>query len=77
MAGQKMPTLSIGLPVYNGEGYLEAALTSQSFRDFELMIADPFYHVAWQSRKMHRFCGKSGGKIERQENCVDSGEDWA
>lgn len=37
------PRLSIGLPVYNGENYLAAALGSlldQDFRDFELIIAD-------------------------------------
>ena len=38
-----MPILSIGVPVYNGERYLAEALDSlmaQSFRDFELIIAD-------------------------------------
>lgn len=38
-----IPRLSIGLPVYNGENYLAAALGSlldQSFGDFELIIAD-------------------------------------
>lgn len=37
------PTVTIGLPVYNGEKYLEAAVESilgQSFRDFELIISD-------------------------------------
>ena len=37
------PRLSIGLPVYNGENYLEAALDAvlaQSFDDFELIISD-------------------------------------
>lgn len=37
------PSLTIGLPVYNGEQYLEAALDSilgQSFHDFELIISD-------------------------------------
>lgn len=37
------PRVSIGLPVYNGENYLEKALDSllaQSFEDFELIIAD-------------------------------------
>jgi len=38
-----MPRVSIGLPVYNGEKYLREtldALLAQSFRDFELIIAD-------------------------------------
>lgn len=38
-----MPTVSIALPVYNGERYLRQALDSilaQSFTDFEVLIAD-------------------------------------
>jgi glycosyltransferase involved in cell wall biosynthesis len=37
------PRVSIGLPVYNGENYLEAAVEAvlaQTFADFELIIAD-------------------------------------
>ena len=37
------PTVSIGLPVYNGEGYVESAIESilnQGFDDFELIISD-------------------------------------
>lgn len=37
------PTISIGMPVYNGENYIAAALNSilaQSFSDFELIISD-------------------------------------
>jgi glycosyltransferase involved in cell wall biosynthesis len=39
----KKPTLSIGLPVYNGERYLSKTLDSllgQDFDDFELIISD-------------------------------------
>lgn len=39
----KVPRLSIGLPVYNGENYLASALDSllgQGFSDFELIICD-------------------------------------
>jgi len=38
-----MPRVSIGLPVYNGERYLEQAIASflaQTFTDFELVISD-------------------------------------
>lgn len=38
-----MPTVSIGLPVYNGSKYLEESVDSilrQSFDDFELIISD-------------------------------------
>lgn len=37
------PTVSLGLPVYNGENFLEEAvraLLAQSWRDFELIICD-------------------------------------
>ncbi len=39
----KQPKLSIGLPVYNGEKFIKAALDSllaQTFADFELIISD-------------------------------------
>lgn len=38
-----VPRVSIGLPVYNGENYLEAAVESilrQDFGDFELIVSD-------------------------------------
>ena len=37
------PKVSIGVPVYNGENYLELAINSllqQSFKDFEIIISD-------------------------------------
>lgn len=40
---QHQPLVSIGMPVYNGESFLENALNSilaQTFRDFELIISD-------------------------------------
>ena len=40
---QKPPLVSIGVPVYEGENYLEAALDSmlgQTFSDFEIIISD-------------------------------------
>ncbi|QIE56847.1 glycosyltransferase family 2 protein [Pikeienuella piscinae] len=42
-ADANTPRCSIGLPVYNGENYLEEAIQSvldQSFQDFELIISD-------------------------------------
>jgi glycosyltransferase involved in cell wall biosynthesis len=41
--GVMTPTVTIGLPVYNGDNYLERAIESvlsQTFRDFELLISD-------------------------------------
>ncbi|MCI0563749.1 MAG: glycosyltransferase, partial [Nitrososphaera sp.] len=37
------PQVSVGMPVYNGERYVKAALDAvlaQTFRDFELIISD-------------------------------------
>ena len=43
MEPNKAPTISIGMPVYNGEKYLRLAiesLLSQTFANFELIISD-------------------------------------
>lgn len=43
MVEKSVPEISIGLPVYNGEPYLEQTIKtilSQSFNDFELIISD-------------------------------------
>jgi glycosyltransferase involved in cell wall biosynthesis len=43
MSMQAAPTVSVGLPVYNGEKYLTVAIESvlgQTFDDFELVISD-------------------------------------
>src|SRR6202789_2802935 len=42
-AAASAPTVSVGMPVYNGETYLEVAISSvlaQSFDDLELIICD-------------------------------------
>ena len=42
-SGPSRPRVSIGVPVYNGEAFLEEALASiasQSFADYELIISD-------------------------------------
>lgn len=42
-ASGRLPRVSIGLPVYNGERYLAATIESilaQSFEDFELIVSD-------------------------------------
>ncbi len=41
--GKYVPRVSIGLPVYNGEGFLEEAMDAivmQSYNDFEIIISD-------------------------------------
>lgn len=43
MVGENTPKVSIGLPVYNGERFLEEALESllaQTYTDFEVIISD-------------------------------------
>lgn len=43
MVAAKLPSLSIGLPVYNGERFLRFAIDSilgQTYQDFELIIVD-------------------------------------
>lgn len=43
LKAKNLPTVSIGMPVYNGERYIKEALNSllaQSFKDFELIISD-------------------------------------
>jgi glycosyltransferase involved in cell wall biosynthesis len=43
VTGERSPRVSIGLPVYNGERYLEEAIASmlaQTFTDFELIVID-------------------------------------
>ena len=43
MASEKLPRVSLGMPVYNGERHIEESLDSllaQSFDDFELVISD-------------------------------------
>ena len=41
--GRQPPRVSIGMPVYNGEQFLRAAIESiraQTFTDFEVIISD-------------------------------------
>jgi glycosyltransferase involved in cell wall biosynthesis len=43
MSARRVPAVTIGMPVYNGEAFIEAALASivkQTFEDFEVLIAD-------------------------------------
>jgi glycosyltransferase involved in cell wall biosynthesis len=59
----KKPTLSIGLPVYNGERYLPkalASLLSQDFEDFELIISDN-----GSSDQTEAICSEFAGKDAR------------
>ena len=58
--GERVPCVSIGLPVYNGEAYLDATFASilaQDFGDFEVIVCDnastdatPAIAAAWAAR---------------------------
>jgi glycosyltransferase involved in cell wall biosynthesis len=42
-AGTRAPAVSVGMPVFNGETYVEVAISSvlaQTFDDLELVICD-------------------------------------
>jgi glycosyltransferase involved in cell wall biosynthesis len=74
-AAVKIPRLSVGLPVYNGERYLDVAIQSildQTYTDFELIICDNastdrtaeivFAHAARDARvRYHRNDSNIGG----------------
>ncbi len=63
-----VPALTIGVPVYNGEAYLDAAIASilaQDYADFEIVVCDnastdrtPLIAAAWAARdprvRIHR-----------------------
>lgn len=74
---ERVPKVSIGLPVYNGENYLAEAIESvlrQSFTDFELVISDN----ASTDRTPEIIAGFAAGdtriRWERQER--NSGAAW-
>ena len=58
--GAMPPTVSVVLPVYNGERYVREAIDSvltQTFRDFELLIIDDEPHI----RQMMRMTLEAAG----------------
>lgn len=70
----ELPKLSIGLPVYNGERYLPAALAglmNQSFRDFELIIQDNASND--RSEDICRSFAATDPRIRYQRNPVNLG----
>lgn len=64
---ESVPRVSIGLPVYNGENFLEAALDSilaQTFEDFELIISDNA-----SSDRTEEICRSYAAKDKRIRYC--------
>ncbi len=63
MIAANKPTITIGMPVYNGEKYIEEAIVSllnQSFRSFQLVISDNA-----SSDKTSKICQKLASKDSR------------
>ena len=68
------PRVSIGLPVYNGEKYLETALDSilnQTYSDFELIIVDNASYD--QTQQICREYGAKDKRIRYHRNKVNIG----
>lgn len=71
------PFLSIGLPVYNGEAFLVAALDSilgQSFSDFSLVVSDNGSDDA--TEEICREYAARDGRIRYLRNDVNRGAAW-
>ena len=72
-----VPRVTIGIPVYNGENYLDRTLTSllaQSFKDFELIISDN-----GSTDKTEEICRAFAAKDSRiyyQRNDINRGAAW-
>lgn len=74
---QNYPLVSIGIPVYNGERYLENALNSilaQTFKDFELIISDN--GSTDQTEKICRTYAKLDQRIKYFRNKQNLGAGW-
>lgn len=66
----RSPTVSIGVPVYNGADYLREALDSilaQTFDDIEVIISDTAYNDDTQSISLEYVTKDSRVRYERNE----------
>ena len=73
----KLPRLTIGLPVYNGERYLRQAIDSilaQTFTDFELIISDNASEDATVS--ILEAYASTDARIRLVKNPVNRGAAW-
>lgn len=71
------PRVSIGLPVYNGERFLEDAINSllaQTYQDFELIISDNA--SADQTEQICRFFAKRDNRIHYCRSRQNYGAAW-
>lgn len=72
-----MPRVSIGLPVYNGEEFIEFAINSiltQTFKDFELIISDN--GSTDNTEKICRAYAKKDRRIRYYRNKKNRGAAW-
>jgi glycosyltransferase involved in cell wall biosynthesis len=77
MPSMSVPRVSIGLPVYNGENYLEAAvesILSQEFGDFELILSDNGSDDATQAI-CQRFA-EADGRVRYYRSNTNRGAAW-
>jgi glycosyltransferase involved in cell wall biosynthesis len=71
------PRVSIGLPVYNGEDYLEQAIESllrQDFADFELIISDNGSED--RTEAICRRFAESDSRIQYHRSAINRGAAW-
>ena len=73
----KKPRVSIGLPVYNGECYLEEAIQSalqQTYSDFELILSDNA--STDKTEEMGRAYAECDGRVRYYRNDKNLGASW-
>jgi glycosyltransferase involved in cell wall biosynthesis len=79
LGGERVPEISIGMPVYNGERYISEAIESilnQSFPDFELIICDN--KSTDSTRKICEYYAERDGRIRyvRHEENIGGPRNW-
>lgn len=77
MAIEPLPTVSIGLPVYNGSNYLEdclLCLLRQTWEDFEIVISDNASTDA--TEEICRYYAERDGRIRYYRSAVNHGAAW-
>lgn len=72
-----IPRVTIGMPVYNGENYIDRALKSlltQNFQDFELIISDN--GSTDRTEEICRAFAAKDSRIYYQRNEINRGASW-
>jgi glycosyltransferase involved in cell wall biosynthesis len=74
---QKIPVVSIGMPVYNGERFIKEAIKSildQTFEDFELIISDNA--STDRTQKICQYYVKKDSRIRYYRSRINHGAAW-